>query len=783
MLTRLAEFTIRRRRWILIGALVVFILSGALGANVAERLSSGGFEDPGAESSQADDALNEHFDAGAPNFLLVVRAKNGSVDSADAAQAGTALTAQLDAEPTIKQAVSYWTLGNAPPLKSKDGSKALVLAVIEGTQDEVQDHVEVLSPKYGRTTDVLEVQVGGFAEVFRAVGETIESDLARAESIAFPITLFFLILVFGSVVAASLPLAIGAMAVVGTFLILRIVASMTEVSVYSTSLVTGMGLGLAVDYSLFIVSRYREEVRRGLDSRAAVVRTVQTAGKTVAVSGLTVAAALLALLIFPLAFLRSFAYAGIGVVAFCVAGAVVVLPAMLAALGPRVEKWSLWKRHPKEVGEGFWHSAAMFVMRRPIPIATIVIMLLLGLGAPFLGARFGLPDDRVMRPSTEMRKIHDGLRRDFESKEAGAVSVVAENLPEPASRADDIRNYAIALSSVEGVSRVDSAAGAFVRGEMVVPPNPLFTQRFARPVGTWLSAVPSVEPNSLAGERLVKNLRAVDAPFAVKMGGTPAQLVDSKASLFGKLPLAAALIVLITFTLLFLAFGSLLVPAKAVVLNLLSLTATFGAMVWIFQDGNLSGFLDFTATGTLDTTTPILMFCVAFGLSMDYEVFLLSRIKEEHDRSGDNVSSVAIGLERTGRIVTSAALLLAIVFIAFATSGITFIKLFGIGLTMAIVMDATLIRAALVPAFMRLAGEANWWAPAPLRRLYERWGISETEEAVEPRAIDLTEGYKRRIVEMADACSSEEELHVLLEVEELTKADIDAWRVMAGRSA
>ena len=782
MLTRLAEFTIRRRRWILVGALLVFMLSGALGGNVAERLSSGGFEDPDAESSRADDILTEQFGAGAPNFLLLVTAKSGSVDSGDVAAAGAALTQELSAEPTIGQAVSYWTLGNAPPLRSKDGSKALVLAVIEGTQDEVQDHVEVLSPKYTRSDGPMQVRVGGFAEVFREVGETIKSDLTRAEAIAFPVVLFFLILVFGSLVAASLPLAIGALAVVGTFLILRIVASVTEVSVYSTSLVTGMGLGLAVDYSLFIVSRYREEVRHGLDSGAAVIRTVQTAGKTVAVSGLTVAAALLALLIFPLAFLRSFAYAGIGVVAFCVAGAVVVLPAMLAALGPRVEKWSLFKRHPKEVGEGFWHWAAMFVMRRPIPIATVVILILLGLGAPFLGAKFGLPDDRVMPASSEVRKIHDEIRRDFESKEAGAVSVVAADVPNPSGRLPEIAGYASELSKVTGTSRVDSAAGAFVNGQLVVPPNPLFTDRFVRPTGTWLSVVPSVEPNSLEGERLVKDLRAIDSPFDVQMGGGPAQLVDSKASLFGKLPLAAGLIVLITFTLLFMAFGSLLVPAKAVVLNLLSLTATFGAMVWIFQDGNLSGFLDFTPTGTLDTTTPILMFCVAFGLSMDYEVFLLSRIKEEHDRSGDNVSSVAIGLERTGRIVTSAAWLLAIVFIAFATSGITFIKLFGIGLTMAILMDATLIRAALVPAFMRLAGEANWWAPRSLRRVYERWGISEVEQ-LEPRVIDLSDGYKRRILEMADACSSDEELHVLLEVEGLTKTELESWRVMAGRTS
>jgi putative drug exporter of the RND superfamily len=344
------------------------------------------------------------------------------------------------------------------------------------------------------------------------------------------------------------------------------------------------------------------------------------------------------------------------------------------------------------------------------------------LGTPFLGVHFGQPDDRVLTTAASTRAASDVLRTDFRSGEANALSVVASRGNDPAA----VTSYAEALSRVPQVARVDAVTGSFANGAQVAPASPA-SQRFANPTGTWLSAVPvgTLEPQSPAGETLVHAVRAVPAPWPVLVTGSSAQLVDSKAAIFAKVPWALGIVALVTFVTLFLMFGSLLVPTKAVVLNLLSLTATFGAMVWIFQSGHGAGLLHFTATGTLDTTTPILMFCIAFGLSMDYEVFLLSRIKEEHDRGADTMTSVAVGLERTGRIVTAAAALLAIVFISFATSQVTFIKLFGIGLTLAVLMDATLIRGLLVPAFMRLAGNANWWAPAPLRRIYDRFGISE----------------------------------------------------------
>ena len=773
MLNRLARFTVRRRRLVLIGSLVAFLAFGAIGGGVAEQLSSGGFEDPNAESTRARHLVEDVFGASTPNLVLLVTADGGNVDDAAAAAAGVALTQEVAALPHIGAAFSYWTLGNAPPLKSKTGDQAIVLAQIDGDEDEVDEAIAELSPVLTRDGDTIDVAVGGFAEVFRQVGTTIESDLAKAEGVALPITLLLLVVVFGSVIAAGLPVAIGVLSIIGTFFVLFVVSRFTQVSIFALNLTTAMGLGLAIDYSLFVVSRFREELGRGRDVESAVVRTVATAGRTVVFSALTVAASLAALLVFPLAFLRSFAYAGIAVVAVAGLASILVLPAVLASLGHRIDTWSVRRKTSTRT---FWHDQAVRVMRRPWAYAISVTALLVLLGVPFLHIRFGLPDDRVLPPGMSSRQVSDALRTNFESKEAGAASVVAEGV-DPAARAAEVDAYAKQLSTVEGVSRVDAATGFYIDGNQVLPANEL-SARFTAPGGdgTFLNVVPSVEPVSASGERLVKEIRRIDAPFDVLVTGPSAQLVDAKASILAKVPLAAGIILAVTFTVLFLMFGSVLVPVKAVVLNLLSLSATFGAMVWIFQDGHLSGVLGFTATGAIDTTTPILMFCIAFGLSMDYEVFLLSRIKEEHDRTGDNEQAVAVGLERTGKIVTAAAALLAIVFIAMATSGVSFIKLFGIGLTMAVLMDATLIRATLVPAFMRLAGEANWWAPAPLRRVYERWGFSEGEE-VEDRHVHL-DGYRRNVLSAA-ADLDGEELEELLRHEELTADDLASWRRQA----
>jgi putative drug exporter of the RND superfamily len=734
---RLGRFTVRRRHWILFAAVAGMVAAALFGGNVATHLSNGGFNDPSSESSRAAASLQRVFHSGTPNFVLLVSATGGTVDGAAVASTGRSLTRRLGAEPGVANVASYWSLGNAPALRSADGSKALILARITGSDDQVRDRVKQLAPAYTLSTPAATVAVGGRAQVFNQVGTQVERDLRRAEAISIPVTLLLLIVVFGSVIAAGLPLTIGIASILGTFLILRILASLTQVSIFSLNLTTALGLGLAIDYSLFILSRYREEVRGGMAPHDAVVRSVSTAGRTVAFSAVTVAISLGALLIFPLSFLRSFAYAGVAVVGFAALSALVVLPALLAALGRRVDMWTIWRRTPAAPGEGFWHRLATFVMRRPAVIAVSVVAVLLVLGAPFLRVNFGLPDDRVLPPTASSRHVQDSIRTGFASDELNTMPVVAFGV-DPNGDATAVAMYATRLSALQGVAAVDAASGTYVAGRQVAPPGPA-SARFVSGGGaerdaTWFAVVPSVEPYSNAGEDLVARIRALAPPFSVQVGGSAAELVDSKAGIFGRVPVAAALIGLVTFVVLFLMSGSLLVPAKAVLLNLLSLSATFGAMVWIFQQGHLSGTLGFTPTGMIDTTTPILMFCIAFGLSMDYEVFLLSRIKEEHDRTGDNTASVAMGLERTGRIVTAAAALLAVVFIAFATSEIAFIKLLGVGMALAVLMDATLIRGTLVPAFMRLAGRANWWAPAWLRRVHARIGISEAGGRRERRA-------------------------------------------------
>jgi RND superfamily putative drug exporter len=734
MISSVTTAVVRRHRLVLALTTVALIVAGVVGGGVFAKLSSGGFEDPASASARGYAALDKTFHTAAPNVVLLVTASAGVDDPANRAR-GLALTDRLAGTAGTRQVSSYWSTGGAVPLRSRDGTSALVLGRQDSADAAAIDRIDALA----RTSSAagFDVRVGGGNAVGDAIGTTIQADLAKAEAVAVPVSLVLLVFVFGSLVAASLPLAIGAVAVVGTLLALRLLAAVTDVSVYSVNLTTGLGLGLAVDYSLFVVTRYREELRRGLATEAAIVAAARTAGRTVLFSGLTVALSLAALLVFPLYFLRSFAYAGIAVVLLAMVGALVVLPALLAALGPRIDAVDVgaWvrrrlgrppRRAPGE-GTGLWHWLAMLVMRRPVVLGTAVVVLLLGLGLPFLGVHFGLPDDRVLAPGASGRQVADVLRSDFASQENAALSVVAPGAGDPASPAvaASTAAYAGKLSRLPGVVRVDAVTGSYAGGGQVAPAVPA-ADRFASPTGTWLSVVSAAEAYSAAGERLARDVRAAPAPYPVLVTGDSAQLVDTEAAVVAKLPLAAGIIGGATLVLLFLFTGSVVLPVKAIVLNLLSLTATFGAMVWGFQEGHLRGLLgDFTVTHTLDTTTPILMFCVAFGLSMDYEVFLLSRIKEEYVVTGDNRLAVAHGLERTGRLVSAAAALIAIIFLAFATSSVTFIKLMGVGLALAVLVDATLVRGVLVPAFMRLAGGANWWAPAPLRRLHARIGLTE----------------------------------------------------------
>ncbi|MGB8651056.1 MAG: MMPL family transporter [Mycobacteriales bacterium] len=733
MLTRLAPVLVARRRLVLVLALVFLALAGGVAGGVAKELSAGGFDDPKAQSEQAARQLDSRFHTGSSNFVLLVKTPAG-VDRADAA--GRALTAKLARERGLADVVSYWTAGKPATLASRDHTQALVLGRLTGSQDQRVKRARALAPQYDGTFQGLSVRTGGEFAVYAEVGDTIEHDIVRAESIAIPVTAVLLVLVFGSAVAASLPLLIGVLSILGTFLSLHVLHGFTDVSVYSVNLATSMGLGLGIDYSLFLVTRFREELRRGHAVPGAVGETLRTAGRTVLFSALTVMLSLSALLVFPLFFLKSFAYAGISAVLFALIGALVVLPAALAALGTRVDTLDL--RRPlrralhlapprvKELDEGFWHRVATTVMKRPVGVGTAVVAVLVLAGLPFQSVVFGLPDDRVLPKTAEAHQVAQVMREQFPGREAFALPVLLEQ-PSPRAGA-----YAAALSTVSGVERVDAAEGRYVHGLRVAPGLASYRTSTAE----RLSVVPAVESFGPAGEKLVKDLRAVAAPAPALISGPAASLVDTKASLGSKLPMALGLVLAATFVLLFLFTGSVVIPVKALLLNVLSLSATFGLMVWVFQQGHLTSLLgDPVVTGTLDTTMPILMFCVLFGLSMDYEVFLLSRIKEEWELTGDNTRAVAVGLERTGSLVTAAAALLALVFLSFATSGISFIKLLGLGTALAVLVDATLVRGALVPSFMRLMGTANWWAPPFLKRLHGRIGLSEAHSGAEPVAV------------------------------------------------
>ncbi|BDT93017.1 MULTISPECIES: MMPL family transporter [Nocardia] len=743
MLTRIARFITRSPRAVLAAALVIAILCGVFGATAPAHLKSGGFTSNEAESARVAELIADNFAGAAPNFVLLVGSAAGADDPATKA-AGIELADALKNRGDVQGVQSYWTtpqpLANA--LRSTDGKSALVVAYIDGDETQVQKTASELERQFAGVSNGITVRQGGIAAIYHDVTEQTTRDLTLAEGVAVPLSMIVLVLVFGSLVAAALPLTIGVFAILATLALLRLCTLFTDVSIYALNMTTAMGLALAIDSSLFIVSRFREELARGLDPAAATIRSVQTAGRTVLFSALTVALSLAVLSVFDLYFLKSFAYAGVAVVAAAAAASIVVLPAALVLLGHRVNSLDLraplrrlFRRDAPAPGphapeDSGWYRLAGVVMRHAAPVAIVIIALLLALGAPFLSVKFGYPDDRVLPETASSRQVGDAMRTQFPQADPVASTTIVLDGYHGDTAA--LGGYAAELSKVEGVPAVLSAAGIYVTGARVAPAPP----GMSNDTGTYLSVATKLDPFSPAGDRQLNAIRAIPAPGEALFGGAAAANADSLHALAARLPLAAALIALTTFIVLFLFTGSVVLPIKALVLNTLSLAAAFGAMVWVFQEGHLSGLLGFTPVGYLVPTMPILMFCLAFGLSMDYEVFLLSRVREEWLATHDNTRAVAVGLARTGRIFTAAAVLMAIVLGALVTAKVSFMQLLGLGLTLTVLADATIIRGLLAPALMRLLGPLNWWAPAPLARLHAKIGLTEGEEDAAARPLE-----------------------------------------------
>ncbi len=678
MFDALARFTETRRRLVLTLAVVFVFVAGALGGPVAGLLDTGrsDFDDPGAEAVQAERDVERATGASAaPDVIALVR---GSTAGAERV---------LRSDPGIARVVPG----------DRAGESAYLLA---WTRTGVDD--EVVTERLERALGP-EVTLGGLAVAAPQVGTQVSEDLARAEMLAFPLLFLFSLFVFRGFVAALLPLGVGMLTVLGAFLIMRGVDTVVPMSIYALNLIVGLGLGLAIDYSLFVVSRFREELERQPDTSAALRRTLATAGRTVLFSSVTVAAALASLIVFPQRFLYSRGIGGAAVALMAALVSLTVLPALLAVLGPRVNALGLKRwREPRPEHSGFWYRLSQAVMRRATPVAIGTSALLIAMGIPFLRVEFTGVDASVLPKEASGRIVDDALKRDFPPVPSGAVFVAVRGGERAA-----VEDYARRLAEIDGVA--------------AVPP-------VADPVGgLWrIDVVPEGAALGTQAKDVVRAVRDVPAPSGVRVGGETASFVDLQSSLADRLPLALAILCVTTLVLLFLMTGSVVLPIKALIMNLLTLCAAFGLLVLIFQDGRFESLLDYTTQGALESTQPILLFAVAFGLSTDYGVFLLTRIKEAYDGGLSNTEAVAVGLERTGRIVTFAALLFSIALGAFATSQIIFIKELGVGTVLAVLIDATIVRALLVPSLMRLLGDWNWWAPHKLARLHARFGLRET---------------------------------------------------------
>lgn len=701
--------TVVRLRWaVLAAALVLVALGVTWGTGVFGVVTGSGFDDPASESSRAAERITAEFGNRNADVLVLYSSDTASVDQPEFREAVTETLDRLRQRPEVT-AVTSWYETQAPAMVSADRRATYAVVQLDGADDDAKMAVfERLRADFAAPG--VQTEIGGYVPLLDASNEQTVKDVTRAEMFSLPVLLVLLILIFRGLVAAAMPLVIGVLAILGGFIAVRLLSLVTEISIFAINVITLIGLGMAIDYALFVVSRFREEFAAGHDRRTAIVHTLATAGRTVFVSGLTITIALASLLIFPQAFLRSMALGGMSAVLVAMLGSLTVLPALLVVLGPRINALRVplpaWRRAATAApgSRGAWARVAHSVMRRPVLYLLSVVIVLAVLAVPFLRVNFGGFDERVLPAGTEVRVVSERLAAEFPE---GTVSPI-EVLISGASAAE-------AAQFADEVERLPGVTGVHIAAQ--------------RDESTLLSVGYEGEPTDDTAHDVVRGIRdlPVTGQAEVLVGGRSAADIDLLDSLTKRLPWMALIMAAATLVLLFLAFGSVVLPIKAVLMNLVSIGASFGAVVWVFQEGHFADWLNFTPTGFIEPSTPILMLAVLFGLATDYEVFLLSRVREEWDRTGDDTGSVAAGLQHTGRIITAAALLLIVVVAGFAAGGVKVIKLIGVGMIVAIIVDATLVRVLLVPATMRLLGRWNWWAPGPLAKVYRRYGIRESE--------------------------------------------------------
>ena len=687
---------VKRRKSAVILFIVGILVAGGVGSTVFNRLDSGGYSDPNSDSYKVYKYLTEDLKLSDPAVVIIVDSGATDVTDPAIAQKGITLEKKIAQEEGVTKTISYWTSGGEATLKSSDGKAAYILVYGDGEAftPESQELGKRMQKNYDGPYDGLTLYAGGVGVVGHAITEKISEDLKIAELISIPLTFILLVLVFGALAASAMPLIVGVAAILGAFFVLYLFTLFTTVSIYALNLTTGMGLGLGIDYALLIVNRFREELHRGKNVEDSIVATMASAGKTVFYSGMTVLVTLFSLTFFPLPFLKSFGYAGVSVVALAVIGALLGLPPILALLGDRIDKGVVRKSAitPKE--DGRWAQTARLVMKRPVSAVVLSLVILGIMAAPITNIKFSQGDSRML-PADNKAAVATALQdKRFPGQTGNPIEII---IKDGSNKIDEINAYAAKIGLLDGIVGV-------------VPPVTIGND-------VRVVAYQEMLPRTPESQELIHNVRNVDSPEGTLVGGVAADYTDSQDGISRTLPWALGWIVLSVLVLIFIFTGSIILPIKAVILNFLSLGATMGALTWVFIDGNLQWLVgSFTVTGTLDTSIVILIAVVVFGLSMDYELFLLSRIREEHLAGKSNVESVAVGLQRSARIITAAAVLLAVVFAAFVTSGVTSIKTMGFGVALAVLLDATIVRGLLVPALMRLFGENNWWAPQWMKR-------------------------------------------------------------------